>query len=282
MIRRWHRRPTHARSDRHRCVARTRRGAGRGTARARLARRRRRPHRERPACRRALPLRRLRPRAAGAHRPPRHAARCAIIAAAQAGSGDARQQCRRRDAGRLRRPPSTASAAAALAINVAAPLALADALPARVPDDRLRAPDHQRFLGRRADRDRRAALVYGMSKAALEMLTRTIAAECSAPRFRCISLRPGHLRHRHAGVHAQPRPGGISERRAVPRLQGQRARSRRPPKSRRRSSTGSCSRERRARPTLHAPGPVTPARRRATAPSRRRLRVGAGVQLAIR
>ena len=53
-----------------------------------------------------------------------------------------------------------------------------------------RAADHQHLLGRGADGDRRHP-VYGMSKAALEMLTRAIVAECSAPRFRCISLRPG-------------------------------------------------------------------------------------------
>ena len=33
--------------------------------------------------------------------------------------------------------------------------------------------------------------VYSMSKAALEMLTRSIAAEHNEPRFRCISVRPG-------------------------------------------------------------------------------------------
>ncbi len=33
--------------------------------------------------------------------------------------------------------------------------------------------------------------VYSMSKAAIEMLTRSIAAEHDEPRFRCISLRPG-------------------------------------------------------------------------------------------
>ena len=33
--------------------------------------------------------------------------------------------------------------------------------------------------------------VYSMSKAALEMLTRSIAAEHNDPRFRCISVRPG-------------------------------------------------------------------------------------------
>ena len=65
-------------------------------------------------------------------------------------------------------------------------------------------------------------LVYGMSKAALEMLTRAIAAECSDPRFRCISLRPGIF---ETGMQAYMRsrdPAEFPSVGALSRLQGQR------------------------------------------------------------
>ena len=71
---------------------------------------------------------------------------------------------------------------------------------------------------------------YCMSKAALEMLTR--ASSPSMRRRASLHLAAaGHLRDRHAGVHAQPRSGGVSERRAVPRLQGERRCSRSRPTS---------------------------------------------------
>ena len=80
--------------------------------------------------------------------------------------------------------------AAALATNVAAPAVLADLLFRSFPDDTV----ERRIINISSGAAQTAiagTLVYGMSKAALEMLTRAIAAECSDPRFRCISLRPG-------------------------------------------------------------------------------------------
>ena len=80
--------------------------------------------------------------------------------------------------------------ATALATNAAAPVVMADLFFRSFPDDTI----ERRIINVSSGAAQTAipgTLVYGMSKAALEMLTRAIVAECSTPRFRCISLRPG-------------------------------------------------------------------------------------------
>jgi NAD(P)-dependent dehydrogenase (short-subunit alcohol dehydrogenase family) len=80
--------------------------------------------------------------------------------------------------------------AAAFATNVAAPVVMADLFFRSFPDDTV----ERRIINVSSGAAQTAiagTLVYGMSKAALEMCTRAIVAECSTPRFRCISLRPG-------------------------------------------------------------------------------------------
>lgn len=81
------------------------------------------------------------------------------------------------------------AAEASFATNVTAPLALAD-LFLRTFDPAL----ERRVLNISSAAAQRAipgSAVYCMSKAALEMLTRAIAADHAHPRFRCIALRPG-------------------------------------------------------------------------------------------
>jgi NAD(P)-dependent dehydrogenase (short-subunit alcohol dehydrogenase family) len=82
-------------------------------------------------------------------------------------------------------------------------------------------------------------MAYGMSKAALEMMTRAIVAECSAPRFRCISLRPGIF---DTGMQAYARTRDPAEFPSVALFRGfkDNGLSRIPPKSRRRSSRSWC------------------------------------------
>jgi NAD(P)-dependent dehydrogenase (short-subunit alcohol dehydrogenase family) len=78
----------------------------------------------------------------------------------------------------------------AIATNVVAPLALCNALLRAFPDDTL----PRRIINISSGAAQSAiagSAAYCMSKAALEMLTRAIAAEHAQPDFRCISLRPG-------------------------------------------------------------------------------------------
>ena len=78
----------------------------------------------------------------------------------------------------------------AFATNAAAPVVMADLFFRSFPDDAI----ERRIINISSGAAQSAIpglMVYGMSKAALETLTRAIVAECSAPRFRCISLRPG-------------------------------------------------------------------------------------------
>jgi len=80
--------------------------------------------------------------------------------------------------------------ASAFAINAAAPVVMADLFFRSFPDDTV----ERRIINISSGAAQSAIpgmMAYGMSKAALEMMTRAIVAECSAPRFRCISLRPG-------------------------------------------------------------------------------------------
>jgi len=80
--------------------------------------------------------------------------------------------------------------AAALATNAAAPAVMADLFFRSFPDDTV----ERRIINISSGAAQTAiagTMVYSMSKAALEMLTRAIAVECSDPRFRCIALRPG-------------------------------------------------------------------------------------------
>ena len=83
-----------------------------------------------------------------------------------------------------------AAIASALATNTAAPVVMADLFCRSFPDDTV----ERRIINISSGAAQTAiagSAVYSMSKAALEMLTRSIAAECSTPRFRCISVRPG-------------------------------------------------------------------------------------------
>jgi NAD(P)-dependent dehydrogenase (short-subunit alcohol dehydrogenase family) len=80
--------------------------------------------------------------------------------------------------------------AAALAINAAAPVVMADLFCRSFPDDGV----ERRIINISSGAAQTAlagTAVYGMSKAALEMLTRSIAVEHSASRLRCIAVRPG-------------------------------------------------------------------------------------------
>ena len=81
-------------------------------------------------------------------------------------------------------------AEAAIATNVVAPLALCNAFLRVFADDAV----PRRIINVSSGAAQTAiagSAVYSMSKAAIEMLTRAIAAECTAPGFRCITLRPG-------------------------------------------------------------------------------------------
>lgn len=78
----------------------------------------------------------------------------------------------------------------ALATNIAAPLVMADLFCRSFSDDAV----ERRIINISSGAAQTAiagSAVYSVSKAALEMLTRSIAVEHTAPRFRCISLRPG-------------------------------------------------------------------------------------------
>jgi len=78
----------------------------------------------------------------------------------------------------------------ALATNAAAPVVMADLFLRTFSDDAV----PRRIINISSGAAQAAiagSAVYSMSKAALEMLTRSIAAEHDTPRFRCISLRPG-------------------------------------------------------------------------------------------
>ena len=80
--------------------------------------------------------------------------------------------------------------ASAFATNAAAPVVMADLFFRSFPDDSV----ERRIINISSGAAQSAIpgmMAYGMSKAALEMMTRAIVAECSTPRFRCISLRPG-------------------------------------------------------------------------------------------
>jgi NAD(P)-dependent dehydrogenase (short-subunit alcohol dehydrogenase family) len=81
------------------------------------------------------------------------------------------------------------AADASFATNVTAPLALVD-LFLKSFDPAL----ERRVLNISSGAAQRAipgSAVYCMSKAALEMLTKVVAADHAGPRFRCIALRPG-------------------------------------------------------------------------------------------
>jgi len=91
--------------------------------------------------------------------------------------------------GRVGRLPD-GEAERALATNVAAPLALCNTFLRVFADDAVA----RRIINVSSGAAQTAiagSAVYGMSKAALEMLTRAIAAECADPAFRCVTLRPG-------------------------------------------------------------------------------------------
>jgi NAD(P)-dependent dehydrogenase (short-subunit alcohol dehydrogenase family) len=78
----------------------------------------------------------------------------------------------------------------ALLTNAAAPLVMADLFCRSFPDDAI----ERRIINISSGAAQTAlagSAAYSMSKAALEMLTRSIAAERATPNFRCISLRPG-------------------------------------------------------------------------------------------
>jgi NAD(P)-dependent dehydrogenase (short-subunit alcohol dehydrogenase family) len=79
---------------------------------------------------------------------------------------------------------------AALSTNIVAPLALCNAFLRVFADD----DTPRRIINVSSGAAQMAiagSAVYSMSKAAVEMLTRAIAAECAAPAFRCVTLRPG-------------------------------------------------------------------------------------------
>ncbi len=83
-----------------------------------------------------------------------------------------------------------AQAERALATNVVAPLALADLFCRTFDDDRV----ERRIINISSGAAVRAIAgsgVYSIGKAAIEMLTLALAADRTAPTFRCISLRPG-------------------------------------------------------------------------------------------
>jgi len=79
---------------------------------------------------------------------------------------------------------------AAMAVNAVAPAALCNAFLRTFTGDAMR----RRIINVSSGAAHSAiagSAVYCMAKAALEMLTRTIAAETTSPGFACISLRPG-------------------------------------------------------------------------------------------
>jgi benzil reductase ((S)-benzoin forming) len=78
----------------------------------------------------------------------------------------------------------------ALLTNAAAPVVMADLFLRTFADDSV----ERRIVNISSGAAQTAipgSAVYSLSKAALEMLTRSIAVEHNEPRFRCVSLRPG-------------------------------------------------------------------------------------------
>ena len=81
-------------------------------------------------------------------------------------------------------------AAAALATNVTAPLALCNAF-LRVFAEPATPRRIINISSGAAQTALAGSAVYSVSKAAIEMLTKAVAADHTAPAFRCITLRPG-------------------------------------------------------------------------------------------
>jgi benzil reductase ((S)-benzoin forming) len=79
---------------------------------------------------------------------------------------------------------------AAITTNVGAPLALCNAFLRAFPDDAV-ARRIVNISSGAAQTPIAGSAVYCLSKAALEMLTRVIAADHAGPNFRCVTLRPG-------------------------------------------------------------------------------------------
>jgi benzil reductase ((S)-benzoin forming) len=78
----------------------------------------------------------------------------------------------------------------AFAVNVAAPAVMTDLFCRTFPDDAV----ERRIINVSSGAAQTAiagSAVYCMSKSALEMLTRAVCAEQTAPTFRCVTLRPG-------------------------------------------------------------------------------------------
>jgi NAD(P)-dependent dehydrogenase (short-subunit alcohol dehydrogenase family) len=83
-----------------------------------------------------------------------------------------------------------ADAEAAIATNVTAPLVLADLFLRAFPDDEI----ERRIINVSSGAAQTAlagSAVYGLSKAAIEMLTLSLAADHPGTQFRAIALRPG-------------------------------------------------------------------------------------------
>ena len=203
-------------------------GVSRGLGEALAARCSRRGHRrrDRPDAEhrhreRAVPPRRLRPRASlmAAER----CCRCCARSPETPPRGHADQQCGRGDAGRARSAASTPRRSrSAFATNVAAPLVMADLSAARSAS-----PCRRRRIINVSSGAAQTAVAgsaaYCMSKAALEMLTRALVADhardarSSASRCGPGSSRPGMQQFMRSHD-----PARFSERRPVPRLQGKR------------------------------------------------------------
>jgi NAD(P)-dependent dehydrogenase (short-subunit alcohol dehydrogenase family) len=79
---------------------------------------------------------------------------------------------------------------AAFAINVAAPTVLTDLFCRSFPDDAI-ARRIINISSGAANTAIAGSAVYSMSKTALEMLTKAVCLEQTAPTFQCITLRPG-------------------------------------------------------------------------------------------
>jgi len=79
---------------------------------------------------------------------------------------------------------------AALATNITAPFVLCNVFLGVFPDDAMRRRIINVSSGS-AETTLVGSAAYSVAKAALEMLTRTIVADHTAPKFRCVSLRPG-------------------------------------------------------------------------------------------
>ena len=112
--------------------------------------------------------------------------------------------------------------ASALATNAAAPVVMADLFFRSFPDDTVERRIINISSGAAQTAIRRHAGLRHVEGGARDAHPRAIAAECSAPRFRCISLRPGIFETGMQAYMSSRDPAEFPSVGPLSRLQGQR------------------------------------------------------------